>query len=145
MAEENSPDRILEFIADESSLLHSQKPDSKEGTGMCVPQTEAKSEVTPWKKAYLEQLSTIPELKPELAFSLNKPSLPVKPVLEPDAVWRRKLVHPSIALVLGKRGNGKSALGYRLNPGSLRIGILDKSEYTQKLKTGFRYKNPEAH
>jgi len=35
-------------------------------------------------------------------------------VLEKDATWRRVVVHPSVVLVLGKRGSGKSALGYRL-------------------------------
>jgi len=43
--------------------------------------------------------------------SPNKPALPS---LEPDAQWRRVIVHPSVVLVLGKRGSGKSALGYRL-------------------------------
>jgi hypothetical protein len=43
-----------------------------------------------------------------------KPTLPTKPALDPDGEWRNKLVHPSIVLILGKRGSGKSALGYRL-------------------------------
>ena len=34
--------------------------------------------------------------------------------VEPDAQWRNVIVHPSIVLILGKRGSGKSALGYRL-------------------------------
>ena len=34
--------------------------------------------------------------------------------LEPDAEWRRFIVHPSVVLILGKRGIGKTALGYRL-------------------------------
>ena len=32
----------------------------------------------------------------------------------PDAEWLRLVRHPSVVLVLGKRGSGKSALGYRL-------------------------------
>ncbi len=35
-------------------------------------------------------------------------------VLESDARWRSVIIHPSVVLVLGKRGSGKSALGYRL-------------------------------
>ncbi|MFC1980448.1 helix-turn-helix domain-containing protein [Chloroflexota bacterium] len=34
--------------------------------------------------------------------------------LERDTAWRTKIVHPSVVLILGKRGSGKSALGYRL-------------------------------
>jgi hypothetical protein len=34
--------------------------------------------------------------------------------VEPDAAWRHKITHPSVVMVLCKRGSGKSALGYRL-------------------------------
>ncbi len=44
--------------------------------------------------------------------------VPTKSVASPDVIeagnWRRLVPHPSIVLVLGKRGSGKSALGYRL-------------------------------
>ena len=41
---------------------------------------------------------------------------PAKPVVaDPsDGRWKSVLVHPSVVLVLGKRGSGKSALAYRL-------------------------------
>lgn len=35
-------------------------------------------------------------------------------IVETDTAWRSKIVHPSVVLILGKRGSGKSALGYRL-------------------------------
>ncbi len=41
-------------------------------------------------------------------------SLLAKQIIEPDAAWRGKVVHPSVVLILGKRGSGKSALAYRL-------------------------------
>lgn len=38
-----------------------------------------------------------------------------KPVEEEwDGRWRKVIVHPSVVLILGKRGSGKSVLGYRL-------------------------------
>jgi hypothetical protein len=56
--------------------------------------------------------------------TLGKPPLPepqppsVKPILNLQIVeagnWLRLIPHPSIVLILGKRGGGKSALGYRL-------------------------------
>ena len=34
--------------------------------------------------------------------------------LERNAAWLTKILHPSIVLILGKRGSGKSVLGYLL-------------------------------
>ena len=36
------------------------------------------------------------------------------PDVEPDARWREVILPPSVVLVVGKRGSGKSALAYRL-------------------------------
>ena len=43
--------------------------------------------------------------------SVVKPATYAPP---PDHAWREKILHPSVALIMGKRGGGKSALGYRL-------------------------------
>jgi ABC-type multidrug transport system fused ATPase/permease subunit len=37
-----------------------------------------------------------------------------KQPLETDNYWRKIIVRPSVVVILGKRGSGKSALGYRL-------------------------------
>ncbi len=44
----------------------------------------------------------------------SPPASPTGLQVEPDAAWRQKIVHPSVVMILGKRGSGKSALGYRL-------------------------------
>jgi len=46
--------------------------------------------------------------------SIVVPCALIPPVLEKDANWLKTVIHPSVVLVLGKRGSGKSALGYRL-------------------------------
>jgi hypothetical protein len=48
--------------------------------------------------------------KPLLTAPLDQKGIEI----EEDSRWREVVVHPSIVLVLGKRGSGKSALGYRL-------------------------------
>ena len=73
---------------------------------------------------------------------------PVEYVPPPDAQWLRLAPHPSEVLVIGKRGSGESALGYRLLelyrdraapyvvglPGSARkllpewVGVMDRLE-----------------
>ena len=50
--------------------------------------------------------------------SLTSPITETKPTPDPQIVdtgnWLRLIPHPSIVIILGGRGNGKSALGYRL-------------------------------
>lgn len=43
---------------------------------------------------------------------VTTPALPAQ--AEPDAHWRDVIISPAIALILGKRGSGKSALAFRL-------------------------------
>ncbi len=46
--------------------------------------------------------------------TISLSSLSSEKPLERDAAWLMKIVHPSVVLILGKPGSGKSALGYRL-------------------------------
>jgi hypothetical protein len=33
---------------------------------------------------------------------------------DPDSIWLKRIIHPSIVLIIGKRGSGKSASSYRI-------------------------------
>jgi len=46
--------------------------------------------------------------------TITSPALRTEAQIEVDARWREVIAHPSVVLILGKRGSGKSALGYRL-------------------------------
>ena len=63
----------------------------------------------------IDQIQLPPKSQPEPAPPAASTGQAVLPaVTEPDARWRDVLVTPAVALVLGKRGSGKSALAYRL-------------------------------
>jgi hypothetical protein len=45
--------------------------------------------------------------------------VPSKPLnnnvyIDPDSIWLKRIIHPSIVLIIGKRGSGKSASSYRI-------------------------------
>ncbi len=46
--------------------------------------------------------------------TISSSSLFSEKPLERDTAWKTKIVHPSVVVIIGKRGSGKSALGYRL-------------------------------
>jgi len=66
-----------------------------------------------------EQLS-IPQPTSVASPTLNKPEpVPVMAqntnvYVDPDSIWLKRIIHPSIILIIGKRGSGKSASSYRI-------------------------------
>jgi len=50
----------------------------------------------------------------DTALTVPQSSMKTKICLEPDSIWLKRIIHPSIVLILGKRGSGKSALAYYL-------------------------------
>ncbi len=67
----------------------------------------------------------VEDFKRNLLTALEPPrdkSIDTAPKAEKDAYWRNVVVHPSVVLIVGRRGSGKSALGYRLLE-LLRFGL----------------------
>ena len=58
---------------------------------------------------------------------------------DPDRKWRDVLPHPSVVLIVGKRGSGKSALAYRL----LELKKLSARPYAVGVPTGARKNLPD--
>jgi hypothetical protein len=66
-----------------------------------------------------EQLSM-----PQSASEASPPLTQIEPVpskllnnnvyVDPDSIWLKRIIHPSIVLIIGKRGSGKSASSYRI-------------------------------
>jgi hypothetical protein len=59
----------------------------------------------------------------------------------PDAEWQRILRHPGVAYIVGKRGSGKSSLGYRL------LELLRNQATTGPIANGLKTSgiNPASH
>jgi len=66
-----------------------------------------------------EQLSM-----PQSASETSPPLTQIEPVpskllnnnvyVDPDSIWLKRIIHPSVVLIIGKRGSGKSASAYRI-------------------------------
>jgi len=61
---------------------------------------------------------------PQITPVASSPLTQIKPVpsnllntnvhIDPDSIWLKRIIHPSIVLTIGKRGSGKSATSYRI-------------------------------
>jgi len=103
-----SPDNsIPRSLAEYNAIYHGRQP----------PQPGQDSPINPDIRRVFEE-----SLREAFNVVFKKPILlesqPVKPSPDPQTLeaskWLRLIPHPSIVLILGKRGGGKSALGYRL-------------------------------
>lgn len=78
---------------------------------------QLKSDTTPFAQLLQPSLDNLNEPQTTVASStmptLGQPNGLIGQTLEAVA-WQSKIIHPSVVLILGKRGSGKSALGYRL-------------------------------
>jgi hypothetical protein len=52
---------------------------------------------------------TLTKLEPVPVISRN-----TNVYFDPDSIWLKRIIHPSIVLIIGKRGSGKSASSYRI-------------------------------
>jgi hypothetical protein len=53
-------------------------------------------------------------LMPDTPLLLPQTSVETKISLVPNSIWLKRIIHPLVILILGKRGSGKSALAYYL-------------------------------
>jgi hypothetical protein len=81
-------------------------------------QEKQRQEILTKIQAALQSLKLKPldMTQPSELLSLSQPQLAAPPSrsLEKDNKWREVIAPPSVVLILGKRGSGKSALGYYL-------------------------------
>jgi hypothetical protein len=80
--------------------------------------TQLKSGTTTFAQLPRASLDSLTESQAKVASSampaLEQPNGLIGQPFEADLAWQSKIIHPSVVLILGKRGSGKSALGYRL-------------------------------
>lgn len=79
---------------------------------------QLKSGTTPFAQLPQDSIDSLTEpwtavTSPAMPTS-GQPNGLIRRPTEADVTWQSKIIHPSVVLILGKRGSGKSALGYRL-------------------------------
>jgi hypothetical protein len=101
---------------------------------------QLKSGTTPFAQLLRASPDSLTESQTTVASSaipnLRQPNGLIGQPFEADLAWQSKIIHPSVVLILGKRGSGKSALGYRLlelNRYALTPYVLGLPKQGQKL------------
>jgi hypothetical protein len=80
-----------------------------------------------------------PPIPPLISSSITPAlSAPPTPVIEPNAEWRDAIVLPSVILVIGKRGSGKTATAYKV----LEINRYSRSPYVVGVGAAAKQKLP---
>jgi hypothetical protein len=81
-----------------------------------------------------------PPIPPLISSSITPAlSAPPTPVIEPNAEWRDAIVLPSVILVIGKRGSGKTATAYKV----LEINRYSRSPYVVGVGAAAQQKLPD--
>lgn len=114
-------DGILEFLSDEIAAYNQRQAEIARQQRIQEIWAEFVAELEESIKSWIPSSISIASLAgSENPLDSTLPSLTISSSnllsehLERNAAWFTKILHPSVVIILGKRGSGKSALGYLL-------------------------------
>ena len=94
---------------------------------LCNPKPPEKLLLSQTSSAFLPMKTEL-ELVPSNAPHTNE-------YVEPDSIWLKRIIHPSIVLIIGRRGSGKSASSFRIlelfrfGPKPYVVGVPTSKQY----------------